>query len=53
MKNIFRLKNELNATAIKYIRDLSKLRKGIKGIKDRKLDMSRIFLSMERTIKLL
>ena len=34
LKNLFRLKIELNDTAIKDIRNLFRLKKGIKGIKD-------------------
>ena len=37
IRNLFRLKKELNYTAIKDIRNIFRLEKGIKEIKDRVL----------------
>ena len=50
MRNFFRLKEELNYTAIKEIRNLFRLEKGTKKIKNRILRLLIIFLSMKKKI---
>ena len=51
IRNIFRLKKELNYSAIIYIRNLFKLEKDTKAIKDRILrDIKNFFEHGEETI---
>ena len=47
IRTLFRLKKELNYTAIKGIRNLFRKEKETKAIKDRYPDILRIFLSMK------
>ena len=47
IRTLFRLKKELNYTAIKGIRNLFRKEKETKAIKDRYPDISRIFFSMK------
>ena len=51
IRNRFRLKKELNWTAIKDIRNVFRQEKEIKAIKGKHLDILRIFLRMKKTIK--
>ena len=46
----FRLKKKLNYTPIKVIRNLFRLEKGTKAIKDSYWEISRIFLLMKKTV---
>ena len=48
VRNLFRLKEELNYTAIKDIRNLFRLGKKLKQLKIEYLEILRIFLSMEK-----
>ena len=48
IQNFFRLKKELNHTAIKHIRKLCTLEKETKAIKDRILSIRRRFLSIKK-----
>ena len=50
--NPFRLKKELNCTAIKDLRNLFRLGKETKEIKDRNLEILKIFLRMKATFEL-
>ena len=50
IRNVSRLKKELNYTAIKDTRNLFRIGKEAKGFKDRKLKILRIFLSMKKKI---
>ena len=51
IRNLFRLKKELNYSAIIYIRNLFKLEKDTKAIKDRILrDIKNLFEHEEETI---
>ena len=50
--NPFRLKKELNSTAIKDLRNLFRLGKETKEIKDRNLEILKIFLRMKATFEL-
>ena len=53
MRNLFRLKQELNYTAIKDIRNLFRLEKETKAIKDRMLsDIKNLFELTNILIKL-
>ena len=48
IRNLFRLKKELNYTAIKHIRNLFRREKETKAIKDRILSDIKNFLSMKK-----
>ena len=50
--NPFRLKKERNYTAIKDLRNLFRLGKETKAIKDRNLEILKIFLRMKTTFEL-
>ena len=50
--NPFRLKKERNCTAIKDLRNLFRLGKETKAIKDRNLEILKIFLRMKTTFEL-
>ena len=47
IRNIFRLKKEQSATAIKDIRNLFRLKKELKELKKQYLEILTIFLSMK------
>ena len=49
--NPFRLKKELNCTAIKDLRNLFRLGKETKAIKDRNLEILKIFLRIKTTFE--
>ena len=58
IRNLFRLKKEINDTAIKDIRNIFKLKKKFKEIKDRidkieYLEILRKFLSMKKNKKII
>ena len=48
MKNLFRLKKELNYTVIKNMRDLFRQKKKLKQLKIEQLEILRIYLSMKK-----
>ena len=48
IRNLFRLKNELNDPAIKDIRNLFSLKERLKELKIKYLDILKIFLSMKK-----
>ena len=50
IRNLFRLKKELNCTAIKDIRNLFRQKKELKQLKIEYLDTLRIFFSMKKKI---
>ena len=50
IRNLFRLKKELNYTAIKDIRNLFRLEKKLKQLKIEYLEILKIFLSMKKKI---
>ena len=53
IRNLFRIKKELNDTAIKDIRNLFRLKTKLKELKLEYLGVLRIFLSMKRKKKII